>query len=122
MQLNDKIDNVSLMSADLPQYILIGVIVILTVVLIVLGIQIFFILKESKETLQKVNKILDGASGVIGSSALFKNPIVKILAGTALTFFTGQKKLKEKNQKPISLNTTRPKEQKTKRFFRRSLR
>jgi len=109
------------MSADLPQYILIGVIIILTVVLVVLGIQIFFILKESKETLQKVNKILDGASGFIGSSALFKNPIVKILAGTALTFFAGQKKIKEKNQKTISSNNQRPKEQKGRRFFRRSL-
>lgn len=103
------------MSADLPQYILVGVIVILTIVLVVLGVQIFFILKESRETVQKVNKILDGASGIVGSSALFKNPVVKILAGTALAFFAGQKKLKEKVQKPKE-------EKESRRFFRRSLR
>lgn len=110
------------MSADLPQLILIVVIIVLTVVLVVLGIQIFFILKESKETLQKVNKILDGASGIVGSSALFKNPIVKVLAGTALAFFTGQKKIKEVKEIKVKVGSQQDKPKTVRRFFRRSLR
>lgn len=106
------------MSSDLPQLILITVVIILTIILVVLGIQIFFILKESKETLQKVNKILDGASNIVGSSALFKNPIVKVLAGTALAFFTGQKKIKQ--IKEVQKTQAKAKEGKVRRFFRRS--
>lgn len=104
------------MSSDLPQIILIGVIVILTVILVVLGIQIFFILKESKETLNKVNKILDGAQGIVGGASFLKNPWVKVILGTALTFFAGQKKIKELKEK----QKTQVKVGKVRRFFKRS--
>lgn len=83
-------------TGNTAQIILVGVIVVLTVVLVILGIQIFFILKESKQTLQKVNKILDGASGVVGSAGLISNPMVKVLLGTAVAFLTGRKRVKEK--------------------------
>ncbi len=104
------------MSSDVPQIILIGVIVILTIILVVLGVQIFFLLKESKETLKKVNKILDGASGIVGSASFLSNPWVKLLFGTALTFFSGQKKIKEAKTK-----VKEAKEEKVRRFFRRSV-
>lgn len=80
---------------NLAQLILTGVIVILTITLVVLGIQIFLILKESKETLNKVNKILDGASGVIGSAGLISNPVVKVLLGSAVAFLSKKEKVKE---------------------------
>jgi len=103
------------MSSDVPQIILIGVIVILAIVLVILGVQIFFLIKESKETLKKVNKILDGASGIVGNASFLSNPLVKILIGTALTFFVGKKKIKEERSKPQQI-----KEEKVRRFFRRS--
>lgn len=90
------------------QTALLLVIITLSILLLVLGFQTFFILKESKETLRKINKILDSAS-------FLSNPLLKLLLGTALTFFVGQKKLKEEKQKPQQI-----KEGKVRRFFKRS--
>lgn len=105
-------------TSSLAQLILTGVIVILTVTLVVLGIQIFLILKESKETLKRINKILDGASGVIGSAGLISNPLVKVLLGSAVAFFAKKEKVKEIREKKSSS----PREKKVVRrfFFRRS--
>lgn len=101
---------------DFPQILLLAVITILTILLIVLGIQIFFVLKESKETLKKVNEILDSASSIAENASkqvsFFSNPLVKLLVGTALTFFVGQKKIKEARQQK--------KEEPVRRFFKRS--
>lgn len=110
------------MSADLPQIILVIVIVVLTILLVVLGIQILLILRESSKTIKKVNKILDGASGIVGNSAIFNNPLVKVLAGTALAFLAGKKKIKdmEKKEKVERLTIQKPKTQ-SRRFFRRSV-
>lgn len=44
---------------DLPQIILLTVIVIVSAILIVIGIQIIGILKEAKQTLKKTDQILD---------------------------------------------------------------
>lgn len=44
---------------DLPQIILLTVIVIVSAILIVIGIQIIGLLKEAKETLKKTDRILD---------------------------------------------------------------
>lgn len=110
------------MSADLPQYILTGVIVVLTITLIILGIQIFLILRQSQQTLKKVNKILDGATGIVGNSAILNNPLVKVLAGTALAFLAGKKRIekKEEKEKVERAQIQKPKSP-TRRFFRRSL-
>lgn len=104
-------------NSNIAQLILVGVIVILTITLVILGVQIFFILKESKETLKKVNKILDGASGVVGSAGLISNPFVKVLLGSAVAFLAGRKKVKEVKEKRVVL-----KEKKSPRrfFFKRS--
>lgn len=47
------------MGIDTVQLVLLIVIIILAVIFVVLGIQVFFILKELKITLSKTNKILD---------------------------------------------------------------
>jgi preprotein translocase subunit YajC len=49
------------------QILLIVVVSILTVVLAIIGIQIFLILKEGRRSVEKVNKILDDA-GTLSSS------------------------------------------------------
>lgn len=104
------------MSSDISQFILVGVIVVLTVILVVLGVQIFFILRQSQKTLQKLNKILDGASGIVGNAALFNNPMIKVIIGTALAFLAGKKKTSTDRKLKVQ-------EQKgNRRFFRRSVR
>lgn len=44
---------------DSAQIILIVVIIILAILLIALGIQVFFILRELRQTVSKANKVLD---------------------------------------------------------------
>mgnify|MGYP001607612872 CR=1 FL=1 len=52
---------------DSAQIILIIVIILLTVLLAVLGIQVFFILKEFRKTVSKANKVLDNTSVITQS-------------------------------------------------------
>lgn len=52
---------------DAAQTVLLFVIVILTVLLIVLGVQVFFILKELRRTVLKANKVLDDTSSITES-------------------------------------------------------
>lgn len=100
-------------SSNIAQVILVVVIVVLTIILVILGIQIFFILKESKETLRKVNKILDGASGIVGSAGLISNPLVKVVLGSAVALLAGRKRVKEAKEKKIVLKEKKP----SRRFF-----
>ena len=44
---------------DPAQFVLFLVIIVLTVLLVVLGVQAFFILKELRKTVSKANKVLD---------------------------------------------------------------
>lgn len=62
---------------DAAQAVLLLVIVILTALLIVLGIQVFFILRELRQTVSKANKVLDD-TGVITESV--SGPITTISA------------------------------------------
>ena len=52
---------------DPAQTALFLVIIILTILLLVLGIQVFFILRELRKTIDKANKVLDD-TGVITES------------------------------------------------------
>ncbi|MGA2911071.1 MAG: hypothetical protein ABSE17_00320 [Candidatus Levyibacteriota bacterium] len=47
---------------DPAQTALFIVIIILTVLLVILGVQVFFILRELRKTIGKVNKVLDDTS------------------------------------------------------------
>ncbi len=47
---------------DPAQATLFLVIIVLTILLLVLGIQVYFILRELRKTLAKVNKVLDDTS------------------------------------------------------------
>lgn len=49
---------------DAVQAVLLFVIVLLTIILIILGIQVFFILKDFRKTLTKANRILDTADEI----------------------------------------------------------
>ncbi|HQY42433.1 MAG TPA: hypothetical protein PLA14_11695 [Ferruginibacter sp.] len=49
---------------DTVQLILLLVIVVLAVLLVVLGIQVFYILKDLRNTLSKANRVLDNAGSI----------------------------------------------------------
>lgn len=65
---NDEWKNLS-MFLDAIQILAAFVIVLLTIVLFIIGIQVFNILKELKITFKKVNKILDDAGRITESIA-----------------------------------------------------
>lgn len=52
---------------DSIQIVIFAVIIALTVLLVVLGIQVFFILKEVRRTLAKTNKVLEDAACITES-------------------------------------------------------
>lgn len=52
---------------DAAQIILIIVIVLLAVLLLALGVQVFFILRELRKTVFKANKVLDNTDVITGS-------------------------------------------------------
>lgn len=65
---------------DTAQLLLFLVVIILTLLLVVLGVQVFLILKEFKNTVSKFNKVLDDA-GIITESV--STPIASL--STVLT-------------------------------------
>lgn len=65
------------MTIDAAQGVLLLVLVILTILLIILGIQVFFILRELRSTVAKANKVLDD-TGMITESV--SGPISTISA------------------------------------------
>ena len=52
---------------DPAQTALFLVIIVLTVLLLVLGVQVFFILKELRRTVSKANKVLDDTGAITSS-------------------------------------------------------
>ena len=54
---------------DNTQILLIAVVTVLTVLLTLIGVQVFFILRELKKTFEKFNKIIDDAGIISGSVA-----------------------------------------------------
>ena len=85
---------------DAAQILLFLVILILTTLLLVLGIQVFFILKELRKTLNKTNKVLDNTDEITES---IKRPlsslsalIMGLRAGTSLMNIV--KKVEEKDK------------------------
>lgn len=69
---------------DPIQLVLLAVIVILTLLLIILGIQVFFILSEVRRTVSKTNNILENAESITGT---IKTPLAAI-SSLALCFKT----------------------------------
>ena len=85
---------------DTVQAVLLFVIVILTILFLVLGIQVFYILKDLRVTLRRTNKILDnvenlseGVSSQIGSfSKMFAGASVMGTAAKIFSMFVKRKK------------------------------
>jgi len=67
------------------QILLFIIIIILTIFLVVLGIQVFLILKDLRQTIVKTNKILDDSAEI---SRAIKNPVMG-LSNTLMGIKTG---------------------------------
>lgn len=79
------------------QILLIVVITILTIVLTIIGIQFFFILKEIRKSIQKMNRMLDDGTLVSGAVAKSVTGVSGLLSGVKaglsfLNFFKRNKK------------------------------
>ncbi|OGH03000.1 MAG: hypothetical protein A2798_01050 [Candidatus Levybacteria bacterium RIFCSPHIGHO2_01_FULL_37_17] len=85
---------------DSAQLILFLVIIILTILLVVLGIQVFFILRELRKTVDKANKILEDAGEI---TETVKKPVSSLstlamglkTGATIAKIFQGKKKDKK---------------------------
>jgi hypothetical protein len=72
---------------DTTQVLLIVVVTTLTILLTIIGVQVFFILREFKRTIEKMNKMLDDAGTISESIA---RPIASLSDGiTGVSGITG---------------------------------
>lgn len=85
---------------DTTQILLVAIITVLTIILSAVGVQIFLILKEVRESIRKMNKVLDNVGEV--SEAITK-PITSLsdtitgISGVTgiLSWLSGRKKKRE---------------------------
>ena len=87
---------------DPAQTALFLVIIVLTILLLVLGVQVFFILRGLRQTIDKANKVLDD-TGVITESVSGPISILSSLAtgiktGSAIAQLLKGRKAKKRNQ------------------------
>jgi hypothetical protein len=69
---------------DTAQILLITVVSVLTLLLVILGIQVFLILREVKNTLSKANRVLDDAGVISKSISTPVSSLSTILSGVKL--------------------------------------
>lgn len=68
---------------DITQAVILSVIVVLAIFLVVIGIQVFFTLKDLRKSLKKANMLMDDADKIVSQ---IKKPIET--AGNMLTALT----------------------------------
>lgn len=69
---------------DTAQILLLTVVGVLTLLLVVLGVQVFLILKEVRSTLSKANKVLDDAGVISRSISTPVSSLSTILSGVKI--------------------------------------
>lgn len=86
---------------DPAQILLFIVILTLTILLLVLGIQVFFILRDLRHTISKANKVLDNTSEITQSVSAPISSLSGVLMGlkSGAKFANFLKKIKEKEEK-----------------------
>lgn len=87
---------------DPAQTILFLVIIVLAILLLVLGIQVFFILRELKQTVTKANKVLDDTGiiteSVSGPIATLSTLVMGVKTGATLASILNLRKKKSSKQ------------------------
>lgn len=85
---------------DTAQVVLLFVLLVLTILVLVLGVQVFFILRELRQTVSKANKVLDDAGmiteSVSGPISSISSLATGVKTGALLAGLLRRKK-KEKN-------------------------
>lgn len=76
---------------DSAQVVLVFVIAVLTVLLLVLGIQVFFILRELRQTVSKANKVLDDTGLITESVSKPISSLSTIVSGVKLGALIAQR-------------------------------
>jgi hypothetical protein len=66
---------------DITQLLLVIVVTVLTVLLVVIGVQVVYILKEMRKSLEKVNAMLDDANTVTGGISRTFNGATGLIEG-----------------------------------------
>jgi len=83
---------------DTAQTLLLIVVIVLSFILLILGVQIFFILREFRKTVSKVNKVLDDTGSITQSVsapiASLSNVLTSVKLGSALVKILQRKKTK----------------------------
>jgi hypothetical protein len=85
---------------DPTQLTIIAVTITLTVLLVVLGIQVFLILKEIRSSIQKANKMLDDAGTVTGTVSQGVTSMSGFINGikSGISLITSLKNKEEKHE------------------------
>ncbi len=85
---------------DSAQTILFVVIIVLTILLLVLGVQVFFILRDLRKTVNKANKVLDNTNIITHSVSQPLSSLSSIAMGikTGSTFLNIFKKILSKDE------------------------
>lgn len=84
---------------DSAQVVLVFVIAVLTVLLLVLGIQVFFILRELRHTVSKANKVLDDTGLITESVSKPISSLSTIVSGVKLGALIAQRLKPKKKPK-----------------------
>ncbi len=85
---------------DPAQIILLLVVIVLTLVLVVLGVQAFYVLREFRQTLSKTNRILDTAGQITQNLSNPINTFSSVLTGFRTGSFIANllKKIRSKDK------------------------
>lgn len=74
---------------DAVQLVVLLILVVVTIVFVIIGIQVFYILRELRKTVMKANKVLDNTSSITESVSTplsaFSTVVSGLTAGSALT-------------------------------------
>lgn len=89
---------------DTVQALLVAVVIVLTVMLVVIGLQVFFILRDLRRTIDKANRVLDNTESITESVnapvSSFSNLLMGVQSGKTVVSFLKRLKEKKKNERP----------------------
>lgn len=88
---------------DTAQILLLSVVIVLSFLLLILGVQVFLILREFRKTVGKINRILDDAALLTESISAPIENFSSILGGiktgiSLVNMFKGSKKSKKEEE------------------------